>query len=67
MVHSHSQADEPSLVADKLRLLLAEYLAVVRIVFGEEEERVTVRARPPTQRKGTRSEKVTRSRHDHHA
>ena len=38
MDHSHSQADEPLLVADKPRLLLAEYLAVVRIVFGEEDE-----------------------------
>ena len=35
MDHSRSQADEPLLVADDLRLLLAEYLAAVRDVFGE--------------------------------
>ena len=35
MDHSCSQADEPLLVVGELRLLLAEYLAVVRIVFGE--------------------------------
>ena len=38
MDHSRSQADEPLLVAGSLRLVLAEYLAVVRIVFGESDE-----------------------------
>ena len=35
MDHSRSQADGLLLVAGELQLLLAEYLAVVRIVFGE--------------------------------
>ena len=30
-----TQADKPSLVADELRLLLAEHLAVVRIVLDK--------------------------------
>ena len=38
MDHSGSQADEPLLVTGELRLPLAEYLAVVRIVFGEQDE-----------------------------
>ena len=38
MDHSRSQADETLLVASDLRLLLAKYLDVVRIVSGEQDE-----------------------------
>ena len=38
MDHSRSQADEPLLLAGELRLPLSEYIAVVRIVFGEWDE-----------------------------
>jgi len=38
------QADDPPLVADELRLLLAEQLALIRIVFDRMRSAVKMRA-----------------------
>jgi hypothetical protein len=55
-----TQADEPPLVAGQLRVLLAKQFAITFESSSTSRTRraVKIRARPPAQRKGMRSQKV---------